>query len=149
VESCRGRKSRWQRWSGIPAKWPLWFQSLLRGAAHISIAVSSIFGSSTASFILFRRFWAILLPSSSQSLLSSLLRYIQPYGRATITFSFRQLSLFLLHQSHSFTMMQFSALCCRQNRVNLAECRTDDPLGRTHLETKIAGLVRVALCSQS
>ena len=89
------------------------------------------------------------LPSSSQSLLSSLLRYIQPYGRATITFSFRQFSLFLLHQSHSFTVMQFSALCCRQNRVNLAESRTDDPLGRTHLETKIAGLVRVALCSQS
>ena len=86
---------------------------------------------------------------SSQSFLSSLLRYIQPYGRATITFSFRQFSLFLLHQSHSFTVMQFSALCCRQNRVNLAESRTDDPLGRTHLETKIAGLVRVALCSQS
>ena len=86
---------------------------------------------------------------SSQSFLSSLLRYIQPYGRAIITFSFRQFSLSLLHQSHPLAVMQFSALCSRQNRVNLAECRTDDPLGRTHLETKIAGLVRVALCSQS
>ena len=85
----------------------------------------------------------------SQSFLSSLLRYIQPYSYATITFSFRQFSLSLLYQSHSFTVMQFSALCSWQNRVNLAECRTDDPLGRTHLETKIAGLVWVALCSQS
>ena len=101
---------------------------------------------------LFHTFSKILgyyFSSSSQSFLSSLLRYIQPYGRATITFSFRQFSPFPLHQSHSFTVMQFSALCSRQNRVNLAECRTDDPLGRTHLETKIAGLVRVALCSQS
>jgi len=86
---------------------------------------------------------------SSQSLLSSLLRYIQPYGCATITFSFRQFSLFLLHQSHSFMVMQFSALFSRQNRVNLAKCRTDDLLGRTHLKTKIAGLVWVVLCSQS
>src|SRR5436309_15844676 len=43
---------------------------------------------------LFHTFSKILgyLPSSSQSLLSSLLRYTQPYGRATITFSFRQFS---------------------------------------------------------
>jgi len=148
VESCRGRTSRWQRWSGIPAKWPLWFQSLLRGAAHISIAVSSIFWKFNGLFHTFSKILGYF-SLSSQSLLSSLLRYIQPYGRATITFSFRQFSLFLLHQSHSFTIMQFSALCSRQNRVNLAECRTNDPLGRMHMETKIAGLVRVTLCSQS
>ena len=38
--------------------------------------------------------------------LSSLLRYTQPYGRATITFSFRQFSLFSLHQSYWSIMMQ-------------------------------------------
>ena len=106
MESCYERTSRWQCWSGVPAKWPLWFQSLLRGAAHISIAVSSIFGSSTASFILFRRFWATF-PRVFSRFLSSLLRYTQPYGRATITFLFRQFSLFLLHQSYWSPMMQF------------------------------------------
>ena len=107
MESCYERTSRWQCWSGVPAKWPLWFQSLLRGAAHISIVVSSIFGSSTASFILFQRFWATF-PRVFSRFLSSLLRYTQPYGRATITFSFRQFSLFSLHQSYWSTMMQLT-----------------------------------------